>query len=223
MFNIKLDGKKVYLLSFVFLFIFLFPQLLISLKFSPQQYDGYGQLPNVEYGIIFGALVYDDETLSDVVKERVEAAIEAYKRGKVKKLFFSGDNRHNREVESMISYAENRGVPLSDIVQDNLGIDTNDSCRHFQKYSQEKTLLITQGFHLSRAMYMCESNGIEVEGLKVNKLNILNSRGDNFLQIWTTRMVRFFRETYLTWSFILGLYDKYSNEAEKIEMFDDRF
>ena len=67
----------------------------------------------------------------------MEAGIRLYKSGKVKKLFLSGDNRSNQQAEGMATYAMAGGVHPNDIVLDTLGIDTNDTCKHFAKVNHE--------------------------------------------------------------------------------------
>ncbi|MBN1485496.1 MAG: hypothetical protein JXA37_12330, partial [Chloroflexia bacterium] len=95
-------------------------------------------------------------------------------------------------------------------------IDTHDTCRHMARRATEG-ILLTQGYHLPRAMYMCEREDLDAEGVAVNHLGLLAERGSGPLAIWTTRLLRFGREALLTWSFVLGLYDKVSDEAEGLE------
>jgi vancomycin permeability regulator SanA len=134
----------------------------------------------------------------------------------VKKLFLSGDNQSNQQAEAMASYAIQNGVNPDDIVIDKLGIDTNDTCKHFAQIGSE-AILVTQGYHLPRTMLMCRASNVNVVGLAADKLGILINRGNNLIQIYATRVWRSAREAVLTWSFILGMYDPLSQEAELIE------
>jgi vancomycin permeability regulator SanA len=77
--------------------------------------------------------------------------------------------------------------------------------------------MITQGYHLPRTMYMCEREGVDSVGLAVNRLGLLATRGDSTLAVYGTRVSRFVRESLLTWAFVLGIYDRISNEAEGME------
>ena len=165
---------------------------------------------------MFGAWVNEDHSLSDVTRERVEAGIQLYKLGQVKALFLSGDNRSNQQAEAMANYAVENGVNPNDIIVDELGIDTNDTCKHFAKISG-KAILVTQGYHLPRTMLMCEASKIDVLGLAADKLDISSSRGDSVFQVYAVRAWRSTREAALTWLFLLGIYDKFSMEAELIE------
>jgi vancomycin permeability regulator SanA len=170
----------------------------------------------MEYGVVFGAYVGADRKLSDITRERIEGAVRSYRQGNIQKIFISGDNRHNQEADAIALYAQDSGVPDGDLIVDRLGIDTHDTCRHFRQVSSEG-ILFTQGYHLPRAMYMCERSGVSVAGLAVNRMNILTTRGNNVAVIYTTRVTRFLRESTLTWLYILGLYDRISSTAEEIE------
>jgi vancomycin permeability regulator SanA len=210
----KLKTVAVFLV--VVLLLCFVPQLYLLLRYHNQIATGTAQLPAEEYGIVFGATVNDDLTLADVTRERIEAAVLLYKQGKIRRIFVSGDNRHNRETDNIVAYAVQRGVSASHVISDPIGIDTGDTCRHFRQIAL-KAILLTQRFHLPRALLMCEQNGIQVVGLAVDELGLLSSRGDDAFQILFTRITRFVRESLLTDLHLLGIYNLLSNEAENIE------
>jgi len=208
---------KTWVLLFCILLVTLFaPQLWLKTKYKGLIHEQLEAIPAQEFAVVFGAWVRDDHSLSDVTRERVEAGVRLYKLGKAKKLFISGDNRSNQQAEKMANYAMEKGVNPDDIIVDKLGIDTNDTCKHFAKIGK-KAILVTQGYHLPRTMLMCETSQIDVLGLSADKLGILKSRGDNLLQIYAIRAWRSTREAALTWLFIFGFYDRLSMEAESIE------
>jgi vancomycin permeability regulator SanA len=199
-----------------FLLILFAPQIWLRIKYRDLIYGQIDTIPNKEYAVIFGAWVNDDHSLSDITRERVEAGIRLYELRKVKKLFLSGDNRSNQQAEEMANYAVQKGVKPEDMIVDRLGIDTNDTCKHFAKIDMNG-VLVTQDYHLPRTMLMCETSKINVVGLAADKLEILSKRGDNLFQIYAIRTWRSMREVVLTWSFILGIYDRLSMEAEKLQ------
>lgn len=204
-------------LLFCILFVTLFaPKIWLQIKYKDKTHHQIGTIPAREFAIVFGAWVNEDHSLSDVTRERVEAGIQLYKLGQVKALFLSGDNRSNQQAEAMANYAVENGVNPNDIIVDELGIDTHDTCKHFAKISG-KAILVTQGYHLPRTMLMCEASKIDVLGLAADKLDILSSRGDSVFQVYAVRAWRSTREAALTWLFLLGIYDKFSMEAELIE------
>ncbi len=206
-----------FILFFSSLLALLFvPQVWLKIKYKNLIYGRVDAIPTREFAVIFGAWVRDDHSLSDVTRERVEAGVRLYKAGKVKKLFISGDNRSNQQTEAMADYAIANGVNPNDIILDKLGIDTNDTCKHFARINKQ-AILATQAYHLPRAMRMCETSHISVTGLAADKLGILSRRGNSWLQIYATRTWRSTREAALTWSFLLGIYDRLSTEAEELE------
>jgi hypothetical protein len=66
-------------------------------------------------------------------------------------------------------------------------------------------------------MYLCEQEGVRVTGLAVNRLKIIQVCGSSPIEIYTIRTTRYIREAGLTWAYVLGLYDRFSNEDEQIE------
>lgn len=208
---------KSLLLLFSILFGILFaPRIWLKIKYKDLIYGQIDAIPVEEFAIVFGAWVKEDHSLSDIARERVEAGIQLYKSGKVRRLFLSGDNRSNQQAEAMADYAVRNGVNPNDIIIDKLGIDTNDTCKHFAKING-KAILVTQSYHLPRTMLMCETSKIDVRGLAADKLDILSSRGDNLFQVYTIRAWRSTREAGLIWLFLLGMYDSLSSEAETLE------
>jgi vancomycin permeability regulator SanA len=205
----------VFLVCLLLILLFV-SQIWLKLKYKDLIYGQIDTLPPREFAVVFGAWVREDHSLSDVTRERVEAGVRLYQAGKAQKLFISGDDRSNQQAEAMANYAIENGVNPNDVVIDKLGIDTNDTCKHFAKMGT-KAILVTQGYHLPRAMLMCERSKIDVLGLAAEKLNILSRRGGSTLQIYTVRTWRSAREAVLTWSFLLGIYDRLSTEAETLE------
>ncbi|MDY0019451.1 MAG: YdcF family protein [Anaerolineae bacterium] len=192
------------------------PELLLIARFDSRIYDRIDAVPFSRYAIVFGAYVNEDGTLTDAALERTEAAVQLYQAGRVEKLFVSGTNSSHRQADVMAQYAEDRGVPAADIIVDGLGIDTHDTCRHIAALASEG-VIVTQEFHLPRAMYICERSGVQGVGIAIDRLGILSSRGSTTLEIWATRGIRAVKESLLTWGFMLGIYQRSSLEAERIE------
>jgi SanA protein len=95
-----------------------------------------------------------------------------YLAGKVEKLLMSGDNRFvdYNEPAAMKDFAINPGVPEEDIVLDYAGRRTYDTCYRAREIFQvEKAILVTQGFHLPRAIYTCNSLGVPATGVPADQ------------------------------------------------------
>ncbi len=125
-------------------------------------------VPPMRVAIVFGARIYPDGNLSPMLADRVETAVQLYKAGKVQKLLMSGDNRFDyyNEPGHMMEYAIKQGVPPTDIQPDYAGRRTYDTCYRAKAVFQiESAVLVTQDFHLSRALFTCRSLGIEATGV----------------------------------------------------------
>lgn len=121
--------------------------------------------------LVFGAGLLKNGTPSPILRDRVDAAVELYRTGKVARLLMSGDNRFPwyNEPKAMTEYAVKHGVPASAIVQDFGGRSTYDTCyrvRHI--FGVRQAVLVSQEFHIARATYIARSLGIDAVGLGVS-------------------------------------------------------
>ncbi|MBM3145346.1 MAG: hypothetical protein FJ010_10315 [Chloroflexi bacterium] len=122
--------------------------------------------------IVFGAGLWRDGSPSPVLRDRVLTAAELYFAGKVEKLLMSGDNRFAdyNEPAAMQAYAVELGVPAEDIVLDYAGRRTYDTCyRARQIFAVESAILVTQSFHLPRALYTCNQLGVAAVGVPADQ------------------------------------------------------
>ena len=122
--------------------------------------------------IILGAGLHRDGTPSHSLYDRVLTAVELYRSGRVKKLLMSGDRQNDDydEPSAMKKIAMELGVPESDIVLDNDGKRTLDTCyRAKEIFEVKKAILVTQDYHQPRALYLCNSLGVESIGITANR------------------------------------------------------
>ena len=118
--------------------------------------------------VVFGAGLKRDGTPTPVLMDRVRTGAYLYFNGNVSKLLMSGDNRFvdYNEPESMGKYAIELGVPEEDIVLDYAGRRTYDTCfRAKEIFGLDQVILVTQKYHLPRALYSCQKMGIESTGI----------------------------------------------------------
>lgn len=142
--------------------------------------------PSARAAIVFGAGLQRDGTPSPVLKDRVAAAVQLYQLGKVEKLLMSGDNRFidYNEPAAMKTYAVSLGVPEEAIVLDFAGRRTYDTCYRAQHiFGLDEALLVTQKYHLPRAIFTCEGMGMQVSGVAAD-LRIYNTHS---LRFWSLR------------------------------------
>jgi vancomycin permeability regulator SanA len=122
--------------------------------------------------IVFGAGLRRDGGLTPVLSDRVATGVDLYFEGKVQKLLMSGDNRtlYYNEPGAMRDYAVSKGVPEEDIVVDYAGRRTYDTCyRAREIFGVEQALLVTQGFHLPRALYTCNALDLSATGVSADR------------------------------------------------------
>ncbi|MDQ5826274.1 MAG: YdcF family protein [Chloroflexota bacterium] len=126
------------------------------------------KLPHSHVALVFGAGLRPDGGPSAILEDRVATAADLYKAGKVDKLLMTGDNGDvdYNEVAAMLKAAVARGVPDDDIVLDYAGFNTWDSCyRAREVFSLKEATLVTQRFHLPRALHAC--NYLKVKAIGV--------------------------------------------------------
>ena len=150
------------------LLIVLLPRLITGIYGAQRMYDE-PAAPARRAAIIFGAGLRRDGTPTAMLRDRVLTGAELYFSGKVEKLLMSGDNRFAdyNEPESMRQFALSLGVPDSAIVLDYAGRRTYDTCyRAREIFGVESALLVTQGFHLPRAVFLCNMLGMDTLGVE---------------------------------------------------------
>lgn len=172
-------------LALISLLIIAITRIIFLLSTSASIYSK-DQTPSKRVAVVFGAEVKKDGTPSVVLRDRVETAVELYKSGKVEKLLMSGDNRFvdYNEPESMRQYALTLGMPDSDIVLDYAGRSTYDTCyRAKEIFDVNSAILVTQGFHMPRALFLCQAFGIDAVGVEASNYYYLKRSR----LIWNTR------------------------------------
>ncbi len=122
-------------------------------------------------GLIFGAYALPDGRPSDALRDRLDTGLKLYRMGKFERFILSGDHgrQHYDEVNSMRRYLEEQGVPKEDLFLDHAGFDTYDSLYRAQQIFQvQELILVTQRFHLPRALYIGRSLGLECQGVEAD-------------------------------------------------------
>ena len=136
-----------------------------------------GSVPPAPVAIVLGAQVYADHEPSPFLAARLDIAKRLLDEGKVKAILVSGD--HGRwnydEPGSMQVYLVARGVPAAQVVLDYAGFDTYDSCARAKRvFGVRKAIVVTQSYHIDRAVTLCRSQGIDASGV-----------GDDSVRIYT--------------------------------------
>lgn len=130
--------------------------------------------PEVDCILVLGCGVYSDGTPTPMLADRLARGVELYEAGWADKLLMSGDNRsqYYNELATMCQVAQDKGVPREDIVLDYAGLSTYDSLyRARDIFGVKKLVIVTQEYHLYRALYLAQALGLEAWGVAADGQN----------------------------------------------------
>lgn len=125
-------------------------------------------LTDVDCILVLGCQVKDDGTPSDMLRDRLTRGIEVYNLGAAPKLLMSGDHGREEydEVGTMKQYAIEAGISSEDIFMDHAGFSTYESIyRAKEIFQADKIIIVTQEYHLYRALYIAKQLGVEAYGV----------------------------------------------------------
>jgi vancomycin permeability regulator SanA len=126
-------------------------------------------VPAAKVAVVFGAGLWNGEP-SPYLAHRLDAAAALYRAGRVQVVLVTGDNSRKDydEPDAMRTYLGRHGVPAGRVVRDYAGFDTWDSCVRARKiFGVERAVLISQSFHIRRAVALCEAAGVTSYGVGV--------------------------------------------------------
>lgn len=132
--------------------------------FAPEELADY----EADCILVLGCLVRDDGTPSDMLHDRLQRGVELHEAGTAPKLLMSGD--HGRadydEVNTMKGFALDAGIASEDVFMDHAGFSTYESLyRAKEVFGVTKVVIVTQEYHLYRALYIAEKMGLEAVGV----------------------------------------------------------
>jgi len=130
--------------------------------------DEASALTDVDCILVLGCRVHNNETPSDMLGDRLRRGVEVYDTGVSEKLLMSGDHgqKEYNEVVVMKQYAIDAGIDSSDVFMDHAGFSTYESIyRARDVFCADKILIVTQDYHLYRALYIADALGVEAYGV----------------------------------------------------------
>ncbi|WP_225844850.1 vancomycin high temperature exclusion protein [Streptomyces sp. HPF1205] len=128
-------------------------------------------VPSEPVAVVFGAGLWNGRP-SPYLAHRLDAAARLYAAGKVRVVLVTGDNSRAsyNEPGAMRTYLTAHGVPARKVVLDYAGFDTWDSCDRAKRvFGVDRAILVSQGFHIRRALTLCEAAGIDAYGVGVDE------------------------------------------------------
>lgn len=164
--------KRILIVGGVVMIIFIAINFYIIKSTKAQIFSISGDVSEHQTALLLGARVYDDGRLSHIMEDRALTVIELYQNGKVDKILISGDHGTSAydEVNTIKDYLINKDISPKDIFTDHAGFDTYDSVyRARDIFRVESMIIVTQEFHLPRAVYIANSLGIKNIGVVADK------------------------------------------------------
>ena len=144
------------------------------------------QIADVDCIVVLGCHVRDDGSLSDMLEDRLKGGVLLYDLDAAPKLLMSGD--HGREsydeVDAMKRYAVEHGVPSEDVFMDHAGFSTYETIyRAKEIFGADRILIVTQEYHLYRALYIAQALGMEAWGISASYREYGGQRGYDLREI----------------------------------------
>lgn len=131
------------------------------------------ELSDVDCIVVLGCQVRADGSPSAMLRERLMRSVELYEAGASRKILMSGDHRTDdyNEVDAMVRFAVENGVPDEDVLADPAGLSTYISVyRARDVFRAKKVVIVTQEYHLYRALYIAERLGLDAYGVACDQV-----------------------------------------------------
>ncbi|WNV82775.1 ElyC/SanA/YdcF family protein [Umezawaea sp. Da 62-37] len=164
---VRLRWRRVLVVGGLLVGVGFVPFAWVLVSSAPYRYEA-SEVPEVPVALVLGAGLTGEGEPTPFLAGRLDVAADLYARGKVSVLLVSGDNSRDDydEPGAMRAYLVGRGVPREAVVADYAGVDTWDSCARARRiFGVEKLTVVTQEFHLPRAVALCRAAGLEAFGV----------------------------------------------------------
>ena len=163
------------------------PRRWTELRFADRIFEA-SEAPQAPIGIVFGAGLRRNGSPTTILYDRVATAAQLFSDGKVEALLMSGHQTINGydEPKAMRDLAVDLGVPAEAIVMDGGGSRTFTTCeRALDTFGIEEALLVTQNYHLPRALAICEGIGLNSVGVSAD----LRQYSPRAVRFWEMREI----------------------------------
>jgi len=170
----KSSKRKMMLLSFLIVMVAAVVLLVNQyVQQAGQEYINEAEsVPTADAILILGARVYPSGNVSLMLNDRLTTGYELYEQGKARKIIVSGDHGRKEydEVNAMKGFLKEKDVPAEDIFMDHAGFSTYESLYRAKDIFQvEKVIIVTQEYHLMRALFIARELGLEAYGVASDK------------------------------------------------------
>jgi vancomycin permeability regulator SanA len=154
------------------------PQIL-----TPEQA---AEIADVDCILVLGCLVKSGGVPSDMLHDRLRRGVDLYESGAAPKLLMSGDHGRDSydEVDAMKQFAVDSGIPSTDVFMDHAGFSTYESIyRARDIFQAKKIIIVSQEYHLYRAVYIAQALGLEAYGVSADYRNYLGQSARDFREV----------------------------------------
>lgn len=168
--------KLLWVGTLLLLLFIIFIYCIVNLTTKRYREEDLNKLTPAHTALVLGSMVQKDGTLALPLKDRVDTAIELYKAGIVETILVSGDNSsvEYNEVNPSRDYILAHGVPSDAIFLDHAGFDTYSSMyRARDVFLVDSVIVVTQSFHLPRAVFIARNLGLDAYGMSADKRKYL--------------------------------------------------
>ncbi|MEL3908197.1 MAG: ElyC/SanA/YdcF family protein [Treponemataceae bacterium] len=145
------------------------------------------KLLDADYILVLGAAVWKNKYPSFILEERLLEGVNVFKMGASKIILLSGDHGKTNydEVSVMESYTLGQGIPSENILLDKYGFSTYASCYNAkQKFKAKKIIIVTQKYHLHRAVYIAKAFGMDAYGVASDRQKIAGAFSRSFREVF---------------------------------------
>lgn len=141
--------------------------LLVQTAYITRIYTSANAAPSSTTAIVLGAGIRPNGIPSDALKDRLDRTIELYRNHLVQRIFVTGDDGayHVDEISVMTNYLVRHEIPTSTMQIDGKGYRTYESCKHAAEQGVRDAIVVTQRFHIGRALYLCNRLGVDAIGV----------------------------------------------------------
>lgn len=144
------------------------------------------RLEDVDCILVLGCQVWQDGSLSHMLRDRLIRGVDLYRAGAAPKLLMSGDHGRKEydEVGAMKQYALEQGVSSEDVFMDHAGFSTYETVyRAKEIFQADKVIIVTQEYHLYRALYIARELGLEAYGVAADLNTYAGQTGRDLREI----------------------------------------
>ena len=145
------------------------------------------ELTDIDCIIVLGCLVKDNGNPSDMLHDRLRMGVKLYNAGAAPKLLMSGDHGRTNynEVAAMKQFAIDAGIPSEDIFMDHAGFSTYETIyRAKEIFQADRIIIVSQEYHLYRAIYIAEQLGLEAYGVGADYRNYSGQTGRDIREVF---------------------------------------